>query len=703
MEHTPHLQAAHPIDDYAAIKKDVHSSTRRRDSRFSRLRICFVLVSLVGSRAFAQTAACSAADLYLTFQVHEEADVERITLLTRNISGHDCLLTASYPANFVVQGNAPQIELCQRCANRLPGGEDFEKLPLVLADGAFAHQTFRYRTSSRSDTPGCVQPGWMSATANADMQHPLIVTSKSLLKPICSAVDVVGYRAGPGDVTPLDTATPDGERQPMLKAERSTYYAGEEISLRTDPQPVSAGVAPVLLLYRRSPGGDTRIEEALTRKFRMDTFFHEVGSADGSLEIYSGGRISGADFGEHQFQLLQFDGTTGTGEVHSLHSRPITVLVADAAKIERTWGETQQGVRVDLTLDKTEFHLGEDIAAHIATQVADGTEPVYGEPYVRRGAFLSTGAASFHLSIWDADGPLENSDRLANLFAFPDGSSGPLVCPSPLEVNKVLPVDRSLRDFGLLPTRPGTYQISVTWSPYHALFSDCLMERPPAPERSFVTVTSRPVTITVVGDTRPTALPQFPEYTAWKAQFRLVDTGFGPLTALLDSATGFEWLRPTLLADPNRTFSEQNLTDRMAPGMDLTGWRFATRDEVRNFLAHFTGSPDGRSQDPAVERKLLRLLGGTLLDKPDRQTGWIDSRITVRIAGLTPAPADHSPDGSPLTCGNCGPGFWAHAAFIREGVKDGHVSVTIDPDQPWKITGPVQDSAGVGYFLVGSR
>src|SRR5580692_5435003 len=134
MEHTPHLQAAHPIDDYADIKKDAPSSTRRRDSRVSRLRILFVLVSLVGGRAFAQTVACRAADLYLTFHVHEEADVERITLLTRNISGHDCLLTASYPASFVVQGNAPQIELCQHCANRLPGGEDFEKLPLVLVD-----------------------------------------------------------------------------------------------------------------------------------------------------------------------------------------------------------------------------------------------------------------------------------------------------------------------------------------------------------------------------------------------------------------------------------------------------------------------------------------------------------------------------------------------------------------------------------------
>jgi hypothetical protein len=201
--------------------------------------------------------------LYVTFPVHEEADLERITLLTRNISGHDCLLTASYPANFVVQGNAQQIEVCQRCANRLPGGEEFEKLPLVLADGALAHQTFRHRTWSGSDPPGCAQPGWMSATANAEIEHPLIVTSKSLLKPICSAVDVVGYRQGPADVTPLDAATPDGERQPMLKAEHSTYFArrGALASHRSPPgsgrRHTSPAAVSSLARWRYSHRGST--------------------------------------------------------------------------------------------------------------------------------------------------------------------------------------------------------------------------------------------------------------------------------------------------------------------------------------------------------------------------------------------------------------------------------------------------------------
>lgn len=292
-------------------------------------------------------------------------------------------------------------------------------------------------------------------------------------------------------------------------------------------------------------------------------------------------------------------------------------------------------MRVNLTLDKTRFQLGEDIAAHIAAQVVDASEPVFGEPFLSGGAFFLSIAGGFHLSIRDADGPLENSDRRANLYGFVGGSSGPSACPPPLEVGKVIPLERSLREFGLLPTRPGAYQLSVRWSPYHSRFSTCPNRRSEQPEQPFVTVTSNTVTITVVGRSIPTALPPFPEYTVWKMHFRLVDTAFGPRTAMLDLATGLEWLRPTFTSDSNVPVTEQSLAARLAQEKNFAGWRFATRDEVRSYFAHFTGSRDGTSQDPAIERKLLRLLGGTIAGTPN-EGGWIDNRETVRIAGSSP-------------------------------------------------------------------
>jgi hypothetical protein len=170
-----------------------------------------------------------------------------------------------------------------------------------------------------------------------------------------------------------------------------------------------------------------------------------------------------------------------------------------------------------------------------------------------------------------------------------------------------------------------------------------------------------------------------PEYTAWKAHFSLVDTSFGELTALLDSATRLEWLRPSLTEDFNVPVTEQSLTARLAPGKDLFGWRFATWDEVGILFADFTGMPDGDSHDPAVARKLLRLLGGTVQGTPDLQTGWIDNRMTICIAGLMTAPVQDPR--IPSSLNSYEPQLWAHYAFIDEAVWNGQESVTITANE----------------------
>jgi len=195
-------------------------------------------------------------------------------------------------------------------------------------------------------------------------------------------------------------------------------------------------------------------------------------------------------------------------------------------------------------------------------------------------------------------------------------------------------------------------------------------------------------------------LRQFPEYTAWRAHFRLVDTNFGPKTALRDRATGLEWLRPAITANSYGTGSEEALTDRMAKDRDLAGWRFATRDEVRKFMAHFTGSPDGRSEDPAVARKLVRLLGGTLNDQPYPSSGWFDSRVTVNIAGYTTAPARVAADGTPIKCGSCGPGFWRYEVFAGEMEKGDRIIVNVDPGSQPGWARDKNFTGGNGFFLV---
>jgi hypothetical protein len=75
---------------------------KRPSSKTHCLSVLLVLVWVAVGNAYAQTPACMAKDLSISFHFHNDAlGEERITLLTRNISGHNCLLTASSPPSFV--------------------------------------------------------------------------------------------------------------------------------------------------------------------------------------------------------------------------------------------------------------------------------------------------------------------------------------------------------------------------------------------------------------------------------------------------------------------------------------------------------------------------------------------------------------------------------------------------------------------------
>ena len=67
-----------------------------------------------------------------------------------------------------------------------------------------------------------------------------------------------------------------------------------------------------------------------------------------------------------------------------------------------------------------------------------------------------------------------------------------------------MPTEEQLSSEGLLPTKPGTYRIFVTWSPYTSRYATCDevpndSVTPGKREDSFVTVSSTPITIRIVG------------------------------------------------------------------------------------------------------------------------------------------------------------------------------------------------------------
>jgi hypothetical protein len=168
------------------------------------------------------------------------------------------------------------------------------------------------------------------------------------------------------------------------------------------------------------------------------------------------------------------------------------------------WGPTQQSVRVSLSLDKSTYAVGENIPLYIKAKIESAERPLYAIP--DRPTFIKNVpvARAFHLTIIDEKGRIVGNDEPSNLQYIASGSSGPVDCPVPLEVGRVyelgLPADRK---HNLLPTLPGTYRLTVTWSPYPASDPPCDSLRSTSDSqemRSFVTVSSVPIRIHITGN-----------------------------------------------------------------------------------------------------------------------------------------------------------------------------------------------------------
>jgi hypothetical protein len=291
---------------------------------------------------------------------------------------------------------------------------------------------------------------------------------------------------------------------------------------------------------------------------------------------------------------------------------------ADGEESKRDWGPTTNGVRAYLAVDKLIYTIGEDVPLHIAIENLSATQSIYDEPFRGHSLYYSGRTASIKIAVQDEDGPLNPRFDISSPMVELGG--GLSVCPSLLLPGKPSSFEGSLRQFGLLPRKPGTYKITVTWSPYMVDVPACdhglVAAVAPSPQRKVIlSVSSNPVYVQVESDSPSSKLP---EYTAWRNHFSLVDTSFGEKTALLDKKTHLEWLRLNLTSD--LSFDEVHaLTAVDGP---FAGWRVATSKELRVFFADFTRSPTGHSTDPLIAEKLQRLLGGPLEEFSDQTTGW---------------------------------------------------------------------------------
>jgi len=381
--------------------------------------------------------------------------------------------------------------------------------------------------------------------------------------------------------------------------------------------------------------------------------------------------------------------------------------IKDPMGVGWTWGPVQQGVHVALSLNKLTYAVGEDITLHIAVQAVSSDHSVYGEPDAPRGAFFGDFSAAFHLTIIGEDGVIVGNEESSNLqYGLPFGSSGPIVCPPALKPGKVYPLDRSVKRLRSLPEQPGAYRLIVTWSPYPVSDPPCSETGRSSVKtfRPLVTVISLPVTIQIAGKAiAEPGIPDIPIYEGWREHFRAVDTPLGEATATEDLQTHIQWLRLTRTKE--QTIG--SLREQMQPGRRLAGWRFATQSDVLTFFSNFTGSADGRSSDPGIERALQHLLGGPLDTPRNPDTGWSRRDTLATIVELPPATSQEasSASGTP-PCAGCSGVAVTSSAYMREDTINGQIDATVNPaytpprDWPWAADERVSPAANLAILVV---
>jgi hypothetical protein len=175
------------------------------------------------------TSNCSAADFEVGVQFHNDpGDYYTIIIDKRNISTHRCVFDGTvYGPSFVIdqkEGQKPPL-LDYFPETRLPNGFQPLATPLTLESGQVARQKFRWRTRPSNESVPCVQPKWMS--------HPILLNVPSILKRICSAVEVSRFSLAPSSQETWNAlGDVDHSLTLHLTSDRDKYYLGEDFLVR---------------------------------------------------------------------------------------------------------------------------------------------------------------------------------------------------------------------------------------------------------------------------------------------------------------------------------------------------------------------------------------------------------------------------------------------------------------------------------------
>lgn len=397
------------------------------------------------------TSNCAAVDFdsYADF-VNGPGDYYSAIINKRNISSHTCIFDGlSYGPSFVPEpasGSWPFTLHYEQESRPLKEQQSLTS-PITVKPGEVARQTFRWKTKPPSEAAQCVQASWMSG--------PVLVAARSLLKKVCSDIEVSEFKLGSSAeaASMMDNAQAPAFR---ITSDRTKYYEGEMFPLHVFPAQVApeqesgAGGCPTFYLRQRSPNGDTRVDEVQPLAFEGCKWFipgRRRGNWQSGFDLDSGANSRWGGSGEHAFQVLRLKDSLDDPQIRFASSNVLRIQFADPSTISRKWGLRVKGIAVDITLEKDTYEVGEDVPLHIAIENFDAGAPVFSmDPMWHPCSVVS-------IEVQDAEGR-----SLPPYERFPSASvcigSGPLG-PRPYEKGKIVPLERTLsrENFAAEPSR----------------------------------------------------------------------------------------------------------------------------------------------------------------------------------------------------------------------------------------------------------
>jgi hypothetical protein len=120
-----------------------------------------------------------------------------------------------------------------------------------------------------------------------------------------------------------------------------------------------------------------------------------------------------------------------------------------------------EGLAADVTIDKNTYELGKDIPLHLAIENFSASVPIYGASPVFNPSKL------LEVQVRDSAGQLVSG--INPWLCRGGGPSGAGRYPK----DKLIPLEWSLAPLGMLPDRPGIYNVAITWEPFQGTDDSC--------------------------------------------------------------------------------------------------------------------------------------------------------------------------------------------------------------------------------------